>query len=455
MPNSEPERWYKNAVANLNPDFIPIRSIFSQEEHGYSLNGTHFLSVKSSFEHLLLVGATGVGKSTKILIPTLAKLNGSAVIHDTSKELLQIMEEDLKKRGFRIQILNFSEPGWGFNPLLHIKEDADVFLLSDLLVRAGKKIKKGDEHWHSRASELIACLIHLVLKMEKNPTLVQVRNLLLQTIKSREAIHKLFLQFANPPFEQSFSALTENKTNELSSIYSTASDALKDFSNPTIAEETSRNGIDLSSLRSQKTALFIQSSTNRSHLYHKIISIFFEQLYLELMDEIPGKDELDLFMLLDEFASLYLPTLPFKIDKVRKYRIGFLLAVQSLQQLNRKYGEDAITIMDNCKTHVFLGAQKGETAIEIEQSLGKIGNEYRMPREKCRMLDNDVSLILTNGKAPVVTKNMAYYRNPFFKHLGKKNVQENVESNNENPTEQLDEFSTDEIEEKVETIFYM
>lgn len=460
MPNLEHDRWYRTVVSNLNSDFIPIRSAFSSEDKGFCLNGTHFISTKDSYEHVLLVGSTGSGKSTKIFIPSITRLKGSLIIHDPSKELLEITEKALLNEGFQVQVLNFSEPGAGYNPLLHIKEDSDLHLLSDLLVRAGRVVKPSDEHWLSRASELIAALIHLVLQIEDVPTLVKVHEYLLDTITNPESVNQLFTAHANLNFQKSFAALTKNQTNELSSIFSTAADALKDFSNLNIANVTSRNDIELNNLRSQKTALFIQNSPNRSHLYNKIISVFFEQLWLEMMI-IPQGSDFDLYLLLDEFASLYLPTLPHKIDKVRKYRIGFLLAIQSLQQLRKAYSEDAITITDNCKTHIYLGAQKGDTALEIEKTLGKEGDKYRMPREKCRMLSTETTLILSNGKAPILTKNVPYFQNPDLAHLMDEsdNFQNSASEKDfhekEKEFESVDYDFTSEVENTVDEIYYM
>lgn len=424
------KRFNKSALAHLSPDFAHVENYYSRDGKGIALDGIHHGNIKDVYEHVLLVGSTGAGKSTKVIIPSLARMEGSFVVHDPSKELLEKMRDDLLHRGYHIEVLNFSESGSGYNPLMHIKEEADLHLVSDLLVRAGRRIAASDEHWTSRASELIETMIHLEIRMSSgNPTLSQVRNKLLETINDVQKIENLFGQYADEEHRRSFVALTRNQTNELSSIFSTAANALKDFSNPAIASTTSRNDIDFGNLRKRRTALFIQNSSNRSHLYNKIISIFFEQLWLHVMEELPNPNDNDLFFIMDEAASLYLPTLPYKIDKVRKYRIGFLIAIQSLQQLESAYKENALVIEDNCKTHIYLGAQKGDTAERLERALGKeYGKSHqlpRLPREKARMLKNDITLILCNGIPPILGKNLAYYENPELKHLANSSGNEN------------------------------
>ena len=414
---------------HLSPEFALIDHFFSPVNQGMSVNGQYHSTVKQTFEHTLVIGSTGAGKSTKIIIPSLFKMEGSFVVHDPSKEILDILEMDLIRRGYRIEVLNFSEPGSGYNPLRQIKEDSDFHLLADLLVRANKQIKSSEQHWTSRATELIAAMLHLVLKMEgREATLVNVRKLLLEAIQDTDKVERLFEEHGDCDPTLSFKALTKNRTNELSSIFSTASDALKDFANPSIAQVTSMHDIDLSRLRSEKTALFIQNSPNRSHLYTKLISIFFEQLWLHSMEKLPNDSDQNLFVIIDEAASLFLPTLPYKIDKARKYRIGILLAVQSLQQLQTAYGNDASVIEDNCNTHIFLGSQKGETAEKLERALGrkngKGGNSgFRLPREKVRMMGKDTTLILCNGMPPILEKNVAYFENPNLSHLRKRKVE--------------------------------
>ena len=92
----------------------------------------------------------------------------------------------------------------------------------------------------------------------------------------------------------------------------------------------------------------------------------------------------------------------------------------------------------------FLNIEKAAPilALEIEKSLGKKGYEYRMPREKCRMLSNDVSLILSNGKPPILTKNTPYYQNPDLAHLNELTEQSSSSQADSEPPKTDDGFGS-------------
>ncbi|MBK7763316.1 MAG: type IV secretory system conjugative DNA transfer family protein [Bacteroidetes bacterium] len=58
--------------------------------------------------------------------------------------------------------------------------------------------------------------------------------------------------------------------------------------------------------RHEKTALFVRSNVNQMKYFGPLSSIFFEQFFDSIMKEIPSKDALPIFFLLDESSSLFL-----------------------------------------------------------------------------------------------------------------------------------------------------
>ena len=72
--------------------------------------------------HNLVIGSTGSGKSTQLVFPMirlLAKKGESMIITDPKGELYTKTSENLKKRGYKVIVLNFREPqrGNSWNPL--------------------------------------------------------------------------------------------------------------------------------------------------------------------------------------------------------------------------------------------------------------------------------------------------------------------------------------------------
>ena len=74
----------------------------------------------------------------------------------------------------------------------------------------------------------------------------------------------------------------------------------------------------------------------------------------------------------DEFANIGLiPNFEEMIAVVRSRNIGVAVILQSMSQLEGRYGKWATVIKDNCNTTLFLGSDAPETCKEISEMLGK------------------------------------------------------------------------------------
>jgi hypothetical protein len=84
--------------------------LLSFRNHGFCLTGRKNLSVKNSYQNSLIIGGTGTGKSSVVLVPSLYSMCGSFVIHDPSGELFSKSAGYLKQKGYEIKVLNFTDP---------------------------------------------------------------------------------------------------------------------------------------------------------------------------------------------------------------------------------------------------------------------------------------------------------------------------------------------------------
>jgi hypothetical protein len=102
-----------------NAEFVSPGLLLSRWEKGFNLTGRRSLSVKLSYQNALIVGGTGVGKSSILLIPSLMTMQGSFVVHDPSGELYMRSTGYLNEKGYEVKILNFARPeaSSGYNPL--------------------------------------------------------------------------------------------------------------------------------------------------------------------------------------------------------------------------------------------------------------------------------------------------------------------------------------------------
>jgi len=118
-----------------------------------------------------------------------------------------------------------------------------------------------------------------------------------------------------------------------------------------VEQITSTDTLDLEQFRHTKTALFIQNGISEQSYYSPLTNVFFEQMFSHILQRLPSENELDIFFLIDECASLDIPILPLAVANVRKYRAGMfkyragmLLVLQDFNQLIQSYGKnDAIS----------------------------------------------------------------------------------------------------------------
>lgn len=117
--------------------------------------------------NVLVVGGTGAGKTMSVAYPMLMHLeHGNAVGIFTKRGMTEGIGKILKKRGYRIFEIDFVKPEkspYGYDPLAHCLDDADIVALSHGLINAGeKKIQNSDPFWANSAESLLTPILRYV-----------------------------------------------------------------------------------------------------------------------------------------------------------------------------------------------------------------------------------------------------------------------------------------------------
>ena len=107
-------------------------------------------------------------------------------------------------------------------------------------------------------------------------------------------------------------------------------------------------------------------------------------------------------LFLDDFANATIPDFDMTISVTRSRDIGITVMIQSLSQLNSKYGkESANTIVNNMDTIVFLGNNDISTAEYIATRASKTTNSILcMDRRKEYILVSGEQARLVDKLAP-------------------------------------------------------
>ena len=454
-----------------------------------------------------MLDGSGAGKSASYVIPNACQLLGSYVFTDPKGELYDKTAGYLKEKGYKIKVLNLVRPqkSDGYNPLLHIKNEIDVDVVANTIVKGqGESVKSSDPYWDDMAEMLLKALIYY-LKAVRPP---EEQNLascaeLVRAANNNGGDNLLTNLMNQLPFDHparmNYKSIEIALEKTYGSILSSLQSKLGKFDSKEIAELTSTNTIDFEEIGKEKTAVYVISSDTHA-AYDFLLTIFFSQMIQQLYDfadESGGALPVPTYFILDEFANIgKIPDFDKKISTSRSRKISFSVILQNLDQLEAVYKEAHETIMGNCDTHLFLGSNSQKTVEYFSKALGektifresesvnkdredwkqgKSISEQNMGRalltpDELRRLDVDQCIIYEKGLKPIKAQKYYYYKYPTEKLIKPFTVDHNTredvdrgkwrkynpynpyqEEEEKTPTkiEQLDDLFSDELD-KVE-----
>ena len=405
-------------------DFASERSLLSQWNYGFCLTGNKNLSVKNSFQNSLIIGGTGAGKSSVVLIPSLYTMKSTFIVHDPSGELYTKSAGYLKQKGYEIKILNFAHPEISsmYNPLSRAKNSTDIQKVASMLVENSLGGSKKDPFWNNLSISLITMLIQLLkTQPEEYQNLYNVRNLLISMGGNPEAIDSLFSKNADEKLFSEYKSFLAYDEKVTSGVIATCKASLQIFNDESIGKVTSGDNIPFEDFRNKPTVLYIQNSVADQKYYSTLTSIFFEQLFSYTLSRFPKPEEQNIFFLIDECSSLHLPTLPLATANVRKHNAGIMLIIQDFNQIVHHYGKyESDAIRANCFAKLYFTGQSLETAKELEQILGKYEFKDKderkvvrplMTNDEIRTMKETRAILVCGHYPPVKAKLHPYYKN--------------------------------------------
>lgn len=406
-------------------------------QKGFLINGKSWrLSEKVSFQSLVAVGGVGKGKSTTLVIPNLLTMdNCSTVVLDTSGEIYEQTSGELARKGFKIKVLNLMDvtAGEAYNPLKNANTFTEIQQVAKLIVDSSMQ-NQNDPFWSDNAKTLIQIFIQ-VLKNKGEERFVNLGNIkyLLNNFDSHLAngkdaksrIDEFVLTNTvgdRSTYEEYRGFTSSGNEKTMLSFVSTANSALNAISNPDIANLTANNSIDFASLRREKTALFVLVRQQDIGFYSFLINLFFTDLFNTLMHELDDS-HLPVYAILDEFAHLTLPNFPVWAATARKYKIAFFVFLQSLSQLEVRYGrKNAEAILEAIQSEFFFPGVGIDTAKMLERRIGRIRVPYRqggetlfreetlLPESKIAQMKDGEALYFYSNRPPLKLKTKPFYK---------------------------------------------
>jgi type IV secretion system protein VirD4 len=408
----------------------------------------------------LLIGGSGTGKSRFFVKPSLMQTNTSFVVTDPKGECYRDTAYFLQKQGYKIKVLNLVEPKYSmrYNPFAYLKEDKDVLILVDTLIKntTGKKAG-GDEFWVKSETALLQALVYYLWK--ERPVEEQNFASVLAMATSAKVAEEEENQKENP-LEEIFANLEDKEPEHIAvkcynvfklaggktakSILISLAVRLAMFNTQEIVNLTCKEELQLDEVGERKTAVFIIiPDTHKT--FNVIAAMFYSQLFQSLVHkadfEYGGRLPIHVQCLLDEFANIgEIPEFDKLIATIRSREISVAVVVQALSQLKTMYKDSWETIVACCDSLIFLGTSEQTTLEYVAKKLGKTtvqidtkgfskgkgssrsenmnfaARDLMAPDELGRM-DNQDSIVIIRGFKPFFTKKFKIERHPNYKYL--------------------------------------
>ncbi len=370
-----------------------------------------------SFDHTLIIGSTGSGKTICEIMPLIFNLgyaDESMVINDTKGELYNTTASFLKKQGYKIHVINLrnalASDGW--NPL-HLAykyyHEGNIDLAGDIIENFSKSLCKNlsskDMYWEKSATAVLSALCYGLIEDcadESEVNLYSIYNLLVEHgSKTIDRFNSLDLYFQQKPMgslsKMAYATGSFAKGETRATLFSVLTTTIKMFSDTGIANLTSRTDFELDDIGKKKTAVFLIIPDEKESR-HELASLFIDQCYQALVNTAQnlskGMMPIRVNFILDEFANMPpITSISNKITVSRSRNIRFYLVLQDFDQLKETYKESVGTIKSNCTNWVYLLTADNETAREISNRLGKytISSERISTSSRLEQLDYNIS----------------------------------------------------------------
>ena len=203
-----------------------------------------------------------------------------------------------------------------------------------------------------------------------------------------------------------------------SCVYGTLNTTLDTIFSPELRKMIShKDKVDFEKLASSKTVLFVSTSAVNPSL-NCFVNMFYAQMFKQLFEfaesRPDGKLPVPVSVLADDFAvGSRIQNFPEYISVFREKNLSTVILLQSESQLERMYGcDDAINIIDNCDTYVYMGGMNLKTCRNISERLD-------VPLDEVLYMPKDQVIIFRRGQRPVISKRFDILNNKMYQRITK------------------------------------
>ena len=307
-------------------------------------------------EHLMLAGTTGTGKTVVIkdLLRQIKERGGKAIVYDYTGAFVEGYYDPAKD----IIINPFDKRSKSWCLLNEVDDEAEFETIAEALIGGSDAIS--DPFWPNGARLIFSELCKLQYRKGNLKTQDLYKHFSLPVKKLNKVLkNTLARNFTDPNSEKTTLSLLMLMTTYLQGLQ-----YIENKNNDFSIKKWLLN-------REQNNILFLSSKSSLHSTVQPLISAMMD-IAINNLGELPVGNKSKTWVIFDEVASLnYLPSLEKGLTVSRNFGGCFIIALQSISQLTRRYGpQDAETIASNCSSKIILKAGNNDTAKWASQLIG-------------------------------------------------------------------------------------
>jgi type IV secretion system protein VirD4 len=340
-------------------------------------------------QFILLAAPTRSGKGVAIVVPNLLNFDDSVVVLDLKLENFRYTSLFRENHGQKVYLFApFSEDCMShrWNVFDSVSTDrnfrvGDVMAIGQILYPSDCDPK--DKFWNDNARNLFVGIVLYLLETPELPcTLGEVlRQSSGKGLPIKDHLQNILIERSNgenPLSDECLDALSRflsSPENTLGSILSTFNAPLLIFANPIVDAATSASDFDFNDLRKHRISIYFGVQPNRLSDAAILVNLFFSQLINLNLKELPENNP-DLkhqcLLVMDEFTAIGKVGIIASANSfIAGYNIRLLTIIQSISQLESKYGkDDTRTLVTNHALQIIYPPREQKDANEVSESLG-------------------------------------------------------------------------------------
>ncbi|GCE32204.1 hypothetical protein KDA_76880 [Dictyobacter alpinus] len=418
------------------------------------------LSEKQQESNILLTAPVGSGKSSGIIIPNLLRERGSRslFIPDVKGELLKVTGATVAEH-HEVWVFAPMNPAQShhYNPLAFCQSIEDAQDLAQSWISNTGESK--DDFWPNVARRLLTFVILHLREAEPEAPFSRVSDCLCRM--SYEELKAALIGSPSAVVKAeaaSFFDYIDQNERLVGSLMTDLATRFQLMLSPQIREATAHSEIDFARMTQDPIALYLSLPTRGVERCRPLLAVFVTQMFATFQrraEAAPdGRLPRRVACYMDEFANLgHIPNINSYISTMRSSGVSMLIAIQSFNQLDDRYGQSTRkNILANTVTHLLLpgagldetqyySSKIGKSTIVTESysdtrqlgsfslfasrqgSLGESQGESQrelMTADELRTMAPGSLLILGSNSAPILATSLPYYQDSSLVRLSRR-----------------------------------